>query len=1063
MKPAEDLVLWGGSAVDLDAWSANAAHGSRTSLSVESGRDGAALRFDFTLVGHGSWAIARYDGAFELPAHYVVALRLRGEAPPNELQLKLIDPSGTNVWWWRRRDFAWPRAAERFVFRRASLEFAWGPASGGEPEHVRAVELAVAAGQGGSGTLWIDDLRIEARPPATAPPRIRGVRASSSLTGHGAEQVLAGAEDTGWRPDPGDPSPWIEVDLGETLEWGGLVVDFGGAAGAPRGVVLTSDDAERWTWLADVGGASGRRWLRTGEVESRFARMEFPGGTAGADVADVADIAIVRVAVVPIELAVSPARWAAAVARAAPRGRFPRHLLGEQAYWALVGGDGDERKGLLSEDGALEIDAEAFTVEPFLWTEGRTFTWADVEGRVALHDGCLPIPSVEWTAGALRLTTTAFAAGEPQRSALVARYVVENSGGAPREARLILAIRPFQVTPAWQSLNLTKSGVTPIVHLARAGARIRVNGERDVIAVTRPDGFGAARVEEGEGGEQGKQGSQRREGAQGEEGLNAFFEERIPERVRIDDPLGFAEGALVFDLHLRPGESETIVIAVPLFDATPALPSGLARVEAAAWSAARLAEVAAHWHRRLERVPIVLPPSAAPLAATLRASIAWILVNREGPRIQPGPRCYRRSWIRDGTLTGTALTEMGFAEEARAFLRWYAPYQGEDGRVPCAVDRRGIDRAVEHDSHGQLAWGVVEVFRLTGDRTFLRELWPHVLRAVDAIAALRAERTGDALRGEACFGLLPESISHEGYASRPVHAYWDDFFAVRGLADAAEAAAVLGDTETAARIGALRDAMRHDLHASIARTMARHGIDFLPGSVELGDFDPTSSAIAFDPCGEGARLPRAALERTFERYWAEFDARRRGEKPADAYTPYEIRNVTALLRIGWRDRALALLEWLVADQRPRAWCQWPEVAWRDTRAPRFLGDLPHGWVASSFLRTLRRMLAYEREEDGALVIAAGVPEAWVREAPGVAVRGLATYFGSLTYTMAGADAGRVRVTIAPGLGRPPGGIVITSPGPRPLREVVADGRARPAEDPARVHLRDVPAEVLLDY
>src|SRR6185503_10502477 len=148
------------------------------------------------------------------------------------------------------------------------------------------------------------------------------------------------------------------------------------------------------------------------------------------------------------------------------------------------------------------------------------------------------------------------------------------------------------------------------------------------------------------------------------------------------------------------------------------------------------------------------------------------------------------------------------------------------------------------------------------DRDFLRELWPHALRAVDAIAALRAQRTTPAYRGTAFFGLLPESISHEGYASHPVHSYWDDFFAVRALADAAEAAALLGDG-AADRIAALRDAMRADLTASIAHTLTDHAIDFVPGSVELGDFDPTSTAIALDPCGETALLPADALARTF--------------------------------------------------------------------------------------------------------------------------------------------------------------------------------------------------------
>ena len=102
------------------------------------------------------------------------------------------------------------------------------------------------------------------------------------------------------------------------------------------------------------------------------------------------------------------------------------------------------------------------------------------------------------------------------------------------------------------------------------------------------------------------------------------------------------------------------------------------------------------------------------------------------------------------------------------------------------------------------------------------------------------------------------------------------------------------------------------------RTIADHGIDFLPGSVELGDFDPTSSAIALDPGGEGARLPPAALARTFERYWEEFECRRRGDTTAEAYTAYEVRNAPALVLLGQKQRAVELLQWLIDDQRPTA-------------------------------------------------------------------------------------------------------------------------------------------------
>lgn len=1018
---AEDLVLW---PADASPWRANAADGSSARLTVER----TALRFDFALAGHGAWAIARRELAAELPSHYVAVLELRGAGTqPVELQFKLVDPSGANVWWWRVREFVPARAPARIVLRRASLEFAWGPISGGEPKHIGAVELALASDHGATGSLSIAAARIEARDPAETQPRVRAVRASSAAAEHAAECALEAGVDTSWQPDSSDAQPWLELDLGRTSEWGGVVVDF--ADGAVPCRLLASDDGTHWTELAKSPTSGGqRRWLRTADAEARLARVQFEATPTPQ---------VVHADVVPLELAVSPARYVTANARRAPRGRFPRHLIGEQIYWAVVGAEGDVRKGLLSEDGALEVEAESFTLEPFLWDGGRLWTWADVQTRQSLAEDHLPVPSVEWEAGDLRLRVTAFAAGPAGHSTLIARYAVESLRRGVCTVRLFVAVRPFQVNPSWQSLNLV-GGVAPITRLACDNDAVEVNETHRVVALTRPDALGAA---------------------PSNEGLAALSTGRTASAARIDDPIGFAEAALAFDLTLAAGDVATIDVAVPLRTAGLPVPVGLDRVAAAAWADARLAETLAAWRERLGHVPIALPRGAARIADSLRASIAWILVNGEGPRIQPGPRCYRRSWIRDGTLTGTALVEMGLPEEARAFLRWYAPFQLADGRVPCAIDRRGIDQAVEHDSHGQLIWGVVEVFRLTGDRAFLAELWPHVRAALGAIERLRAERTTDAYRNTPAFGLLPESISHEGYASHPVHSYWDDFFAVRALDDAADAAAILGDTAAAAHIGELRDAMRADLRTSVARAIAQHKIDFVPGSVELGDFDPTSTAIAFDPCGVAALLPADALRRTFERYWSELEARRRGEAPNDAYAPYEVRNATALLMLGQRQRAAELLDWLVADQRLAPWCEWPEIAWRDRRAPRFFGDLPHGWIASSFVRAVRRLIAYERRDDGALVLAAGVPEAWVREAPGVRVHGLPTHFGSLDYTLCADGDDRVRMTLG-GTARPPGGFVIVPPLAQPLRAALVGGRAH-VVDRGLLVLREPVAEVVL--
>ena len=352
-------------------------------------------------------------------------------------------------------------------------------------------------------------------------------------------------------------------------------------------------------------------------------------------------------------------------------------------------------------------------------------------------------------------------------------------------------------------------------------------------------------------------------------------------------------------------------------------------------------------------------------------------------------------------MIAESLLRVGHAGVAADYLRWYAPYQFDNGKVPCCVDERGADPVPEHDSPGELIFLAAEVFRYTNDRRLLEDMWPHVEAAARYLESLRqSERIDANLRPEtrAFYGLLPPSISHEGYSAKPMHSYWDDFWALKGYAGAIEMAAATDRAEAARRLEAQRDEFRADLAASLRHAVAAHGIAYLPGAAELGDFDPTSTTIAISPAGELHRLPRDLVLATFERYWREFVERRDGRRAWEDYTPYEIRTVGTFLRLGWRDRAHQLLEFFLADRRPPAWNQWPEVIGRDARQPRFVGDLPHGWVASDFIRATLDLFAYERDGDHALVLAAGVPPAWLREG-GVTVKALRTPYGPLSYSL----------------------------------------------------------------
>ena len=166
-----------------------------------------------------------------------------------------------------------------------------------------------------------------------------------------------------------------------------------------------------------------------------------------------------------------------------------------------------------------------------------------------------------------------------------------------------------------------------------------------------------------------------------------------------------------------------------------------------------------------------------------------------------------------------------------------------------------------------------------------------------------------------------------------------------------------------------------------------------------------------------------------------------------------------MVRLDRRDRAHALLDWFFRDQRPAAWHQWAEVVWRDPAAPKFIGDMPHTWVGSDYIRSVLDMLAYERESDSTLVIGAGILESWVMERPGVTVRRLSTHYGPLSYTMRN-ENGNVRVSMQAGVRVPPGGIVVRAPFSRPPREMRVNGVSTPPLPTGGVVVRAVPAEVV---
>ncbi|WP_262378741.1 discoidin domain-containing protein [Luteimonas viscosa] len=976
---------------DPAPWSVVTSDQVSGSVRLVEGDDGGALCLDYDFNGVSGHVGIQRDLPLEYPDNFAFSFRLRGDSPDNDLQFKLVDANGDNVWWVNRPKYDYPRKWTPVRYKRRHIDKAWGPDPDPVLRRSAKLEFTIYNNVGGRGSVCFDTLELEPLPADDDSP----LRADAIATAGDATLAVDGRMGTAWRVEKSTLPQRLVLDLGKVREFGGLRLRWDRKDYPSRYRISVSGDGAAWREVRAVTlGNGGDDWIALPESEARYIAFDLMDGPTRR-------FALFEAVIEPLAFAATSNDFVRSMAGQAPRGWFPRGFSGEQPYWTILGLDGGTQQGLIGEDGALEVAKGGFSIEPFVLVDGALASWADVATTQSLQDGYLPIPSVHWKRDDLALDITAFAHGTPRESRLVARYRLSNPGGKARDYTLALALRPFQVNPPSQFLN-TRGGVSPVGSMSIDGGTVSVDGRPRVFAKQLPGSAFATAFDAGMA-------------------VSHLAASRRPATTSVVDPTGLASGALLYRMRLAPWETRTIELMVPM--------TGTAALARRWWDAGALqAETAAMWRGKLDRVTLIVPPQGQALVDTLRTSLAHMLISRIGPRLQPGTRSYARSWIRDGAMISEGLLRLDRPDVVREYVEWYAPYQFENGKVPCCVDDRGSDPVPENDSHGELIFNIAEYWRHTGDLAFLERMWPHVEGAYRYMEELRlSERTAANRRiNRAFYGMMPASISHEGYSAKPMHSYWDNFWALRGYKDAVEVAQALGRAEDVERMTASRDQFHGDLMDSLRAAADLHDIDFLPGAAELGDFDPTSTTIALAPGGEQERLPQDLLHNTFEQYWTRFLDRRDGRLEWKDYTPYEWRNVAAFVRLGWRGRAKEVVDYFFADRAPQAWNQWGEVVSRTPRKPFFLGDLPHAWVGSDFVRSALDMFAYPRERDDSLVLAAGVPVDWL-DGNGVGIAGLRTASGPLAYSLRRDDGALLLEVDDSGLRLPPGGLVLPWP------------------------------------
>ena len=382
----------------------------------------------------------------------------------------------------------------------------------------------------------------------------------------------------------------------------------------------------------------------------------------------------------------------------------------------------------------------------------------------------------------------------------------------------------------------------------------------------------------------------------------------------------------------------------------------------------------------------------------------------------PGPFTYRRFWFRDAALILNALLAAGLHETARDVAsRW------QDRQSPSGYFH---SQEGEWDANGEVLWALNRMRRLTG--VPLTEDWHRpVTRAARWIQRKRTDPGGD----EPYAGLLPAGFSAEHLGNTDYY-YWDDFWSVAGLRNAAQLCEEWGDDKWPPRFRRWADGLMHCIERSLER------------SQHTGEHP----AMAASPCRRmdsgavgslAAGYPLALLPPADQRLIGTADyllgnCMVKGmffqdmiHSGMNAYLTLHIAQV--LMRAG-DGRFLALVEAVAEAASPTG--QWPEAVHPQTEGG-CMGDGQHVWAAAEWVMMLRNM--FVREEGDRLIIGSGIAPEWREGADRLRLGPTATPWGPVTVSVEPAGGGRTRVSWeAHWRGEPPE-LRVMLPGTRPER------------------------------
>ena len=1013
----------------------------KMNITTDQGRTGTAIRLDYDFTKGTGYSGFQKLFPLNLPDNYEISFWMKANSPSNNFEFKVIDASGDNVWFVNHRNFVFPTEWKKIKIKKRNLDFAWGPNPSAKPPRIDRIEFTIASMLGGKGTVWIDDLKFEQLPPETAnyPQPAVTFQPKSKIN---SAVIFDGKTETFWTSRNAKKQS-ILIDLKQKREIGGLNIEWVKNQFASNFAINLSDDGTTWeNVFANTKNGNQKNIIRFDDAEPRYIRIDL--NQSNSKVFGINELKFIGAKDVD-----GRNKFLIYNALNSEKGNYPSYFLKQASFFTITGVNNDTQEGLLSENGMVEAEKGAFSLEPMIMQNGKLYNWSNVEvsqsmGKSTKSQDFQFVPGVKWKMDNLNFATEVTSGGEANKSSnLYIKYTFTNPTSQAQVFDFLVLLRPYQVNPYYQFLNL-EGGVGKIKSIQGVDNQ-SVNIDGKTIYSTLPyQDLSTYNINDGDV-------------------VSLLKEQKFNRLTSVTDASNLATGVMRYAMTLQPNETKVLYVKSPYYN-TKSNSSEITNDAVAK----EFDDAVNYWTKRVDHVKFNLPASADKLINTYKSQLVYILTNRDNAGFQPGSRSYERSWIRDGALTSSALLKNGIVPEVKDYLNWYSNYLYENCKVPCVVDKRGPDPVPENDSEGEFIYAIREYYNFTKDIDFLKSKNDKILLDVSYIEKMVAECSTDKFKNgndsvKAQYGLVPESISHEGYSAKPMHSYWDDFFTIKGLKDATDIQHILGNTTEEKRIADVRDTFTKNLYNSINLAMKNKDVNYIPGCAELGDFDATSTTVSLTPCNEFINLPKPQIYNTFDRYFDFFTKRKNDAINWVNYTPYENRVIGSFIILNQPERAHELIAYFLHDQRPQAWNHWAEVVWKDYRNPGYIGDMPHTWVGSDFVNAIRTMFVYENEYDASLVLASALYQDWIDAPEGMSVNNLPTYYGEVSYNLK-KEGNAYNFNITGNLKLPANGIkILNFNGSKMPKKVTVNGKEITTFTDKYIQITQSPADLVIEY